>query len=738
MTSMIRYEINIAIIGVVSAGKSTLTNALFVEQFSDMHIKRTTTLPQVYYETKDINLMGDISTIRESNRAINQKMMEESIDKPLTLSDIKEVKYYVPKVFDLIDDLKDDVYLTIYDMPGLNDGITKNVYHDYTIKTFHNFDIIIFVLDIHSGLNTSDETDILKLILKNMKINADKYQIFNKLIILLNKCDAMECDDDGIECHPLDEELIEMRSQVYGIVQSLKAEHYKDANIDILCISCEDAYIYRMYKRNPKCELDPKYLNKFGANEFGKSRWNRLPDKKKKSEIVKLFKKYDYTENIKLAGFLAFKKSLDKALQPNNRYNYLMNHINYEISNFQLSDVTHIIQTNISFKNILNKITTLNEIFGKTSGYDKLAGVFDTYVESQLIQNFDIYKTAFNADDLYTFQKKCLVGYIALDETMTEILSKTKLNTDINYIKNIIIHTKKSISDYNIKQLSDKNISLTVLTHIALELMQNGNTNYDIVPSFKIENTYHLLCQLVTYKAFKSDTEILAFLKLYFNKLKLHEDNQIECIISNIMLRCDALIRLCKEMPKLEYTTILLEHARMYQATKLFNKYHFMSDFKYYDEIKYIKSNNNIVSWGGWYSEYAMFKEFKNYDCSRSCELEHQLIRMIETYYPNSIHNMDIIIDKINKESLEELDETPLTLPEKKLPENIENKSPETHEKESPENLENESPKPIKRVLTKKIRKQEIENKHNQSSSDSDDDIDLANEIDNELKSDSE
>ena len=99
---------------------------------------------------------------------------------------------------------------------------------------------------------------------------------------------------------------------------------------------------------------------------------------------------------------------------------------------------------------------------------------------------------------------------------------------------------------------------------------------------------------------------------------------------------------------------------------------------------------------------------------------------------------MDTIIDKINKESLEELDETPLTLPEKKLPENIENKSTEPHENESPENLENESPKPLKRVLTKKIRTQEIENKHHQSSSDSDDDIDLANEIDNELKSDSE
>ena len=46
-----RYQINIAICGAVSAGKSTLLNSLFVSQYSDMKIKRTTMTPQVYYES---------------------------------------------------------------------------------------------------------------------------------------------------------------------------------------------------------------------------------------------------------------------------------------------------------------------------------------------------------------------------------------------------------------------------------------------------------------------------------------------------------------------------------------------------------------------------------------------------------------------------------------------------------------------------------------------------------------
>ena len=51
----LRKSIRIALFGPVSAGKSTLLNCLFCEQFSDMKIKRTTMLPQVYYGTDKKN-----------------------------------------------------------------------------------------------------------------------------------------------------------------------------------------------------------------------------------------------------------------------------------------------------------------------------------------------------------------------------------------------------------------------------------------------------------------------------------------------------------------------------------------------------------------------------------------------------------------------------------------------------------------------------------------------------------
>ena len=56
-------NINIMITGPVSAGKSTLTNLLFVEQFSDMKIKRTTAVPQVYHEVEDLDKISDLKSI---------------------------------------------------------------------------------------------------------------------------------------------------------------------------------------------------------------------------------------------------------------------------------------------------------------------------------------------------------------------------------------------------------------------------------------------------------------------------------------------------------------------------------------------------------------------------------------------------------------------------------------------------------------------------------------------------
>ncbi len=189
-------NINIMITGPVSAGKSTLTNLLFVEQFSDMKIKRTTAVPQIYHEVGDINQVSDLKSILQKNRATNTDIMKktENPSYKLKLEDVKEIEYCVPKLFDFLD-LRKDVVLTIYDTPGLNDSRTKDVYYQYINNVFNKLNVIIFVLDINSAMNTSDENDILRMIITNIKSNKVKYNVDTKLVVLLNKCDDMSLNN---------------------------------------------------------------------------------------------------------------------------------------------------------------------------------------------------------------------------------------------------------------------------------------------------------------------------------------------------------------------------------------------------------------------------------------------------------------------------------------------------------------------------------------------------------------
>jgi predicted GTPase len=87
-------SLNIAIIGAVSAGKSTLLNALFADTYSDMKIKRTTMVPQVYYCNGN-----KTKSIREKNTAKNKALLDKG---NLDSTDIKEMDHYTGPLYDFV------------------------------------------------------------------------------------------------------------------------------------------------------------------------------------------------------------------------------------------------------------------------------------------------------------------------------------------------------------------------------------------------------------------------------------------------------------------------------------------------------------------------------------------------------------------------------------------------------------------------------------------------------------
>ena len=325
-------HINIAIIGAVSAGKSTFTNALFIEQYSDMKIKRTTALPQIYVESSVKLSSKSKRAILDRNIAKNTKLMSDTEgDTKLTIENVEEITYSVPKLKNFVS--VDDVGFTIHDIPGINDSSSKTVYYEYVRREFHRYDIVMMIVDINSAFNTSDEVEILEMILTEIKNNKSKTGIETQLMILFNKADDMEMGDGGTYI-PSCEELQEMYAQAKNIINSCKTKIIPELVIRVVPISAEDAFIYRMYHNNPKVTLPKKHMDKLGVNEYGKSRWNRKSHSEKASALKALTRTItkDFKEHMAMSGFTTMTGMLKSILKKNNIYTYLTNHIKYELS----------------------------------------------------------------------------------------------------------------------------------------------------------------------------------------------------------------------------------------------------------------------------------------------------------------------------------------------------------------------------------------------------------------------
>lgn len=504
-----RFCINIPILGPVSVGKSTLVNSLFVDTYSDMKIKRTTMVPQVYHEIDKLDKLHDISNIRETNRKINEELINKTENGCiLEIDDMKEIEYYVPRVYDLLD-LAKNVYLSIYDMPGLNDARTKEIYFEYIRKNFYKFDIILFVVDINSAMNTSDEIDILKLILEETKRNKIEHDIVNYLLILVNKCDSMYIDNDRLM---LEEEHEEMLRQVKKTIIQYIKQINPDLKSYILPISCEDSYIYRMYKRNPDTKMDIKHFNKFGRYELGKSQWNKLKESEKK-DVVKKFIKQNYVQNLDLCGFNNFKLKLKRILSESNQLGFIQNHTKYQIGliiDHQKYDISNELSFFIDKYQELNDINTIFKDLECVLDMDiYFKNKVNKYVNGYL--NYVKLMDKIKKDDLIIIKKNLdyIMNIYHLIDMLNDIERVNEVNQDIMF----------RINEYNIAVLVDNGIKIEDMLTYFDELQKYHYSDLDkFIFDVMIKNK-----NIITL----SDKEIIDVVNLVVNKFEINNSHKI-------------------------------------------------------------------------------------------------------------------------------------------------------------------------------------------------------------------
>lgn len=342
----------IALIGTISAGKTTLLNALACSTIGEVHTKKTTLLPNIFHTSTDLAQIQDPMSIID----IANKKNEEFIKYPGTK--IEELHHNIDQIHDFIK-FKSDIKITLYDIPGLNDSLTNEMYYEYVNNVFHNFDLIIWVIDAFSAINTLDEAIICNTIIQNIKMNNDTYGIKTKLLVLMNKCDDMY----QLE---LDDEKLYMFNQAKKIIDDRIKSIYPEFKYDIMPISSENAYIYRLCQKNQLEHIGAKYLNKLGYNEYSRAEWNTMTQNEKIQKIKNKLTPSEIVNRITNTGFDNFKNVIQEYINSENEIQCILNKMRYNI----IFKTNNVMQLKNQFINEFDHaIDTFVTCDGKISSY---------------------------------------------------------------------------------------------------------------------------------------------------------------------------------------------------------------------------------------------------------------------------------------------------------------------------------------------------------------------------------
>jgi len=312
--------INIAFIGKVSCGKSTLISSLFGNIIAESSIDKTTIMPQIYTETKniksnyeDIYNKSIICNMRHKNNFVNDNIYNFEIAESIILSDNGDDKY--SDDMDIDDDIDDknnnannvDKYLLkIYDMPGIDDASDGNNNIDIYLKIFYNymvyFNYIFYIMDAERALIDKTEIYIIENIVNKILEykNSNDISINKYLAIIINKIDKMETIEKWSD---IKNNIINKVTKITSILKDLYVETFFISSMNLLIKTILDNNNLDLNKDRIDIDIIRKILSIYlSKKEFIKIKDNKTDMIKKIHEINDEIENVD--SNIKFINYL--------------------------------------------------------------------------------------------------------------------------------------------------------------------------------------------------------------------------------------------------------------------------------------------------------------------------------------------------------------------------------------------------------------------------------------------------
>jgi GTPase SAR1 family protein len=303
-----KFEIRIAMLGYVSAGKTTVINALLRDQFGQVGMKRTTAgvnyfrlhhsppppaagLPSPAKEVSIVEAQN--SVINDAYRTAASTLQEISSDNlQLRESADVQVKLFDVHVREPLCEMRPDTKLVLVDIPGINEAGADGKYRTYVRDHWQDFDCVVVVMDGRQGANTEEQVQLLDFVRENNNKTRDV-----PVVILCNKVD----DPEDPEQEELVKECQEEVRRIFGGTKRRPA-----SRVTFVPTSAEFAYIYRtaaLMTLEQFQEFDMNLISRLGRREIG-WKWSSMgQDKRLRLAYAAASDKESYSDRMQATNF---------------------------------------------------------------------------------------------------------------------------------------------------------------------------------------------------------------------------------------------------------------------------------------------------------------------------------------------------------------------------------------------------------------------------------------------------